>query len=277
MFSNRGRGLMEETPWQIKMFNRSLKKKMKISTLGQHLQTVNGRRCLLLTCGDNNGAMNYVIRKYGGTWTWADIEGHSIPDMESLLKEQVIHADVLRGNPLPFRDGEFDIVVAIDCHEHLPDPKPLNNELARITAPGGSLIVTTPNGNEKKLAVRIKKLVGMTKEAYGHYVVGYDIPDLERMLREAGVQPIRTNSYSRFFTEMLELMINFAYVKVLSKKKDERVPDGTIAPTTSDQFKLVKKTYKLYSFIYPFFWIASKLDYLVFFTRGYAVVVEGRK
>ncbi|MBI2837408.1 MAG: methyltransferase domain-containing protein [Acidobacteria bacterium] len=269
--------MSEATPWQIKMFNKSLKKRMKVATLAGHLRSVGDKRCLLLTCGDNNGAMNYQIRKLGGAWTWADMEGHSIPDMESLLGEKVLHLPLEDGRKWPIEDGAFECVVAIDCHEHLDAPKALNLELARITRPGGTLIVTTPNGNERKLAVRIKHMVGMTKEKYGHKVVGYDIPDHERMLSDVGLRPVASSSYSRFFTEMLELCINFAYVNLLSKKKEAVVPEGTIAPTTQDQFKSINKTYKIYSMIYPFFWLASKLDYLLLFTRGYAVVVEARK
>lgn len=266
-----------ETPWQIKMFKKSLKKRMKIDTLGAHLSKIQCRRCLLVTCGDNNGAMNCEIRRYGGQWTWADLEGHTIADMESLLGEKVLHLEPPNGRRWPFEDREFDCVVAIDCHEHLDDPMPLNRELARITQPGGTVIVTTPNGNERKLAVRIKHVIGMTKEKYGHKVVGYDIPDHERMLREVGLKPVASSSYARFFTELLELCINFAYVNFLSKKKEVDVPDGTIAPTTQDQFTSVRKTYRIYSLVYPFFWLASKLDYLLFFTRGYAVVVEARR
>jgi hypothetical protein len=76
---------------------------------------------------------------------------------------------------------------------------------------------------------------------------------------------------------MLELGINFLYVKVLSKKSKTKVEEGTIAPATQDQLKSVEKTYKMYSLVYPFFKIISGLDYLLFFTKGYVVIVEGEK
>jgi hypothetical protein len=52
---------------------------------------------------------------------------------------------------------------------------------------------------------------------------------------------------------------------------------ATIAPATADQLRSIEKTYRLYSLIYPFVWLVSRLDALLFFTEGYVVLVEGRK
>jgi hypothetical protein len=76
---------------------------------------------------------------------------------------------------------------------------------------------------------------------------------------------------------MLELSINFLYVNILSKKNKTKVDKGTIAPATKDQIKSIEKTYRMYSFIYPFFRLISMLDVIFWGSRGYAVVVEGRK
>jgi SAM-dependent methyltransferase len=255
------------------MFSRSLKKKMKVAALARLFPDLAGRKCLLLTCGDNNGAINYKIRQMGGSWTWADLEDQGIPGMEELLGEPVTRID-RETACLPFPDDGFDLTVCIDVHEHLEDPLPVTRELARVTRPGGTVIVTTPNGNERKLAVRIKKAIGMDAKAYGHRRTGFDIPDLRRMTAAAGLTFQRSASYARFFTEMLELAINFLYVKLLAKKSLAPVEAGTIAPVSKSQLNSVKKSYKIYALLYPVFWLVSRLDYLIAFTRGYAVVVE---
>jgi hypothetical protein len=66
-------------------------------------------------------------------------------------------------------------------------------------------------------------------------------------------------------------------VKVLSKRSETKVEKGQIAPQNVDQVKSVEKTIKLYSILYPFFLLVSKLDFLDFSKRGYAVVVAARK
>lgn len=268
--------MQSERPWQLRMFDKSLKKQLKVKAIGKHLGNLRDRQCLLVTCGDNNGAINYHLRKLGGTWTWADFEAKSIPEMEELLQEKVYLLDKKTAS-LPFPDATFDLLVSIDVHEHFEDPVPVTKELYRIVKDGGKVVVSTPNGDERKLAVRIKHLVGMTPKTYGHTCVGFDIPDLEEMLMNVGLRPSRSSSYSKFFTEMLELLINFAYVKVLSKKSKAEVEEGTIAPTTREQLRAVQKSYRLYALLYPFFWAISQLDRLLFFNRGYAVIVEAKR
>lgn len=265
----------DNIPWQLRMFQKTLKKKLRLKALKKHIGNLDASdRCLLVTCGDNNGAINYYLRELGGTWSWADHETKSISEISELLGDKVVH---VTENALPFSDNHFDRVVSIDVHEHLQDPNPFTRELCRVAKEGGKVIVTVPNGDETKFATRIKNFVGMTKEKYGHFREGFDLPDLCELLSANGIQPLANTTFSKFFTEMLELSINFLYVNILSKKSKSRVEKGTIAPATQDQLKSVEKTYKLYAMIYPIFWLISKLDFIFFASRGYVVMVEGQK
>ena len=94
---------------------------------------------------------------------------------------------------------------------------------------------------------------------------------------ENDLHPCAENTFSKFFTEMLELGINFLYVNILSKKSKTRVENGTIAPATQAQLKSVKKSYQMYALIYPLFWLVSRLDIIFMRSIGYVVIVEGRK
>jgi 2-polyprenyl-3-methyl-5-hydroxy-6-metoxy-1,4-benzoquinol methylase len=266
--------MQKEVPWQLQMFSRTLKKKLKLDLLRKHLGNISGRRCLLITCGDNNGALNYYFRDWGGRWTWAEVEHHGIQEMEKFLGEKVYAATP---HALPFTDESFDCVVSIDVHEHLADPTSFNRELARVVKRGGRVIVTVPNGDWWKPANLIKYMVGMTKKKYGHMRIGYNLRDLQKILSAVGFQPYATGSYSKFFTEVAELVVNFAYVMVLAKKGKVKVEEGTIAPSSQGQLKAVSGAYRLYSLMYPLFWLVSQLDRVFFFTTGYAVVVEAKR
>jgi hypothetical protein len=76
---------------------------------------------------------------------------------------------------------------------------------------------------------------------------------------------------------MIELAINVAYVKKLSKRGSVAVKQGTIAPATAEQLRAIDRTYRLYSLIYPAVWLVSQLDCLLWFTSGYVVLVEGSR
>jgi SAM-dependent methyltransferase len=263
-------------PWQLKMFRKGLKKNLRLKSLQKYLRNVgDNEKCLLVTCGDNNGAMNYFLRELGGNWSWADLEETCLEEMSELLGDPVSFA---ADEKLPFEDRYFDRAIAIDVHEHVDNPDNITREIYRVTQPGGQIIITVPNGDETKLAVRIKHALGMTKEAYGHMRIGFTVSELREVMTNNQITPLEVDTYSRFFTEMLELTINFLYVKVLRKSDSESEAEHPeIVPATEDELKKVSQSYRLYSLIFPVYWLLSRLDYLLKFTEGYCVLIAGRR
>lgn len=267
---------VDRRPWQLRLFSKSLKKQQKVRLLSMQLSQVRahvGGRRLLVTNGDNNGSLNYHLRATGGSWTWVEHEEASVRQIEELIGEPVLKGDPTR---IPASPAAFDVVVSIDVHEHLEDCSEFNRELWRVTKPGGYVIVTTPSGTVRSPITLLKKLMGMGKDKYGHVVWGYTARQHFDMLSEVGLKPVTSGSYSRFFTELLELGINFAYVVGLSRRKaDAKV--GEIAPSTPDQLRAVERQYRLYSAAYPILLAISKLDLLLPLSSGYAVSVVARR
>ena len=66
---------------------------------------------------------------------------------------------------------------------------------------------------------------------------GYTAEELEEMASSVGLVPEGRGAYSRFFTESIELVINFGYVRVLSRKTDSERQEGEIAPSTSGELQ----------------------------------------
>lgn len=203
------------------------------------------------------------------------MEADRIPAMEGLLEEVLHHASP---GDLPFADESFDLVVFIDVHEHLDRVDALNRELRRVLAPGGQAIITTPSGDTRLPLARLKRRLGMTPAVYGHTVQGYTAEELEHMMREVGLVPEARGAYSRFFTEGIELALNFAYVRVLGRSPDgDRPREGEIAPSSADQLENVGAAWKLYRLLFPVLRGVSRLDGLLPGSDGYAVAVSARK
>jgi SAM-dependent methyltransferase len=49
------------------------------------------------------------------------------------------------GTALPFQDGSFDLVTSFETLEHVSEGEPFVAELHRVLAPGGLLVLSTPN------------------------------------------------------------------------------------------------------------------------------------
>lgn len=267
------KSIQTASAWQLVMFKRSLKKQLKLDALLRLIGDVSGQDCLLVTCGDNNGALNWHFRQHGGRWTWGDVAAENLEQISAFLEEPVLG---FKPDSLPFEDSQFDCIVAIDVLEHLDDDQPFLGELRRILKTGGVTVVTVPNGDPTLLANRIKVRVGMVPQVYGHRRAGYTHAELRQALLRAGFDPQQQGGYSRFFTEMVELMINYAYVRVLAQKQGGNTP-GRIAPTTSGELKTHGAAYRAYTFLFPLLRGISKLDRLLSSATDNAVILTASK
>jgi SAM-dependent methyltransferase len=64
------------------------------------------------------------------------------PDPAQRAAPHFVRADVAA---LPFAAGSFELVLSFQVIEHLADPAPYLSGIARALAPGGLLLLTTPN------------------------------------------------------------------------------------------------------------------------------------
>jgi hypothetical protein len=76
---------------------------------------------------------------------------------------------------------------------------------------------------------------------------------------------------------MLELSINFMYVKILNKDDGGSAEYGEIVPATEEKLRSISLSYRLYSLIFPLYWLLSRLDLVLLGQEGYCVLVSGRK
>ncbi len=76
------------------------------------------------------------------------IEGTSFVDASlmavSKLRERGARAETGLVSHLPFHDGAFDLVAAFDIVEHVDDDDAALSELARVSAPGSTLLLSAP-------------------------------------------------------------------------------------------------------------------------------------
>ncbi len=114
---------------------------------------------------------------------WAVKESKSVVNKSSL--------QTASAQELPFEDGIFNVVIIKHIVEHLPNPEKAINEIGRVTAKDGYLILATPN------------LGSLLKPWKGEKWIGYQDPthislkqpqEWLELIRNAGFSPLKVFS-----------------------------------------------------------------------------------
>lgn len=263
---------MESESWQLQVFKRSLKKKEKQRLLEKRI--VADPSSINLDLGCAQGTLSYFLRQKGGFWLSVDQDFLNLKSTQSLLKENLIQ---IKEGFLPFKTQSFDLVVSLDYLEHLDDDDLCLEEIHHVLKDNGQLILATPQTGRFFPLHRIRSLLGLKLEFYGHKREGYSLPTLQGKLERAGFSVFSSKDFSRFFTEFLELILNFFYIKVFRAKVPSNLRDGHIRPTSSEEFHSKKISFRLYSFFYPAVWLLSRLDKALFFLKGYGLIIWAKK
>jgi 2-polyprenyl-3-methyl-5-hydroxy-6-metoxy-1,4-benzoquinol methylase len=141
-----------------------------------------------LGCG--SGSTVRVASMMGWDATGLDID----PALVEIGRRQ-LGAD-LRCGTLPdasLPSGRFDFVRLRDVIEHLPNPLAVLVEIARLLAPGGVVLIATPN--EGSLPTRARELLGIPRSTVAtvnppHHLHGFTPRTLDRIVRRAGLRPV---------------------------------------------------------------------------------------
>lgn len=111
------------------------------------LERVAGKKVLDIACGTGYGIG--LLRKSARFVCGVDIDREAALQARSECGDRsaVVLGDGLR---LPFHDKCFDVVTSFETIEHLHDRLGFLRELERVLAPGGVLLISTPNARYTK-------------------------------------------------------------------------------------------------------------------------------
>jgi ubiquinone/menaquinone biosynthesis C-methylase UbiE len=89
------------------------------------------RRVLEVGCGEGR-----QLTAIGSRFPGADLIGLDLPDVELMEAWDGVESKMVQGSALtlPFADNAFDLVLAIEVLEHLPDPEHALSEIARVAS-----------------------------------------------------------------------------------------------------------------------------------------------
>lgn len=135
----------------------------------------------VLDAGCGGGATMDSLERYGR------VRGMEL-DAEAVDYNHEKGRDVRRGRveDMPFGDGTFDLALALDVIEHVPDDLAVLEELSRVLKPGGYVLITVP-------ALRL--LWSAHDIANGHYR-RYTGDELRGRVEAAGFEVVRATYFN---------------------------------------------------------------------------------
>jgi len=100
-----------------------------------------------------------------------------------LMKDRLNRGNyvVADGTALPFKSNHFSCCICSEVIEHIENDAKALHEMARITRPQGNMILTFPH----------RRAYFSNDDRYVNHYRRYNLPDIKKLLIEAGFQPIR--------------------------------------------------------------------------------------
>ena len=137
----------------------------------------------LVPPGEGKRALDVGARA-GVQTRWLESRGYQVTsiDMEPVFPECL---QVDANSKLPFADASFDLIWCSEVIEHLEDPAFALSELRRVTKPGGTLVLTTPNSYA--WLFRFIALFGLTPKRIQRkdHIQFFDLDDIRRLAPDA--------------------------------------------------------------------------------------------
>lgn len=141
----------------------------------------------LLDVGCGAGNLLQAARKNGWNAQGLDVSAGAVNHVRELGFE-VFEGEL---GDAAFPPEHFDVVTAAELLEHLFDPRPLLQEVARIVRPGGLFWTTTPHA--RGLSARVLGLKWRCVWPPEHLQL-FSVRGLTKLLREAGFRELRIDT-----------------------------------------------------------------------------------
>jgi SAM-dependent methyltransferase len=153
-----------------------------------------GRRRLATALLEQTGARGRILDLGCGTGgvlqhlgSFGDAIGlDPAPEAAQYCKRRDVPMVVGSGMDLPFADSSFDIVLALDVIEHVPDDVALLREAQRVLRPDGVLLVTVP----------ALPWLWSAHDDVNHHYRRYTMTTLRESLTAGGFRPQRISYYN---------------------------------------------------------------------------------
>jgi 2-polyprenyl-6-hydroxyphenyl methylase/3-demethylubiquinone-9 3-methyltransferase len=163
-----------------------------------------GKRALDVGCGA--GLLAEPLARLGASVTGIDASPEVIEVARDHAARQGLAIDYRAGD-VHALEGEFDLMTAMEVIEHVADPAAFVKALARRLAPGGLLVMSTPNATAMSKLLMITLGEGLGQIPRGtHEFERFIAPEgMKQLLADAGLKCLDTEGIAWSPTRGLHL------------------------------------------------------------------------
>lgn len=164
------------------------------------------------------GSSRYIARTYGAKCQGITLSSFQAERANALAAAEGLAdkasfqvADALEQ---PFPDGQFDLVWSMESGEHMPDKRKFVTELARVAAPGATIIIVT--WCHRDLGPSEKSLQAWEKEHLKKICNAYYLPewcstaDYVQLLQGLSLEDIKAADWSQYVAPFWPAVIRSA-------------------------------------------------------------------
>jgi len=135
----------------------------------------------ILDAGCGTGYMAQELRRFGEVWAF-----DAAPEAVAYAAARGLRVRQGDLTAIPYADGRFDLVTALDALEHVEDDRQALAELWRVLQPGGMLLLTVP----------AYQFLWSPHDEVNHHKRRYTAGALHRGLQEAGFGIVKLSYYN---------------------------------------------------------------------------------
>ncbi len=255
-------------PWQLEVFAVSIRKKEKWNWAKHHLSRLIQKDSQCLDVGSGVGTLSILQEQLGGSWDFTETDAPAAKETEKIVQGPVYVIDIYSEKLIP---GSYDIITIFDVIEHVPDPQRFMDRAAQLLRPHGHIILTTPADDGSFYMWRrfADSAFGIDKDAHGHIVEGFSEQQLRELGQAAHLETKACTPFSFFFTEMVELMYNAAYIVKNRVKQSTQGYNLALSPASSGDLTRHKSQLAILKAVYPLLRGISLLDHIFPLRKGY--------